>query len=215
MASEITTLSEVLIANIATKRSWHRMFTEVISQIAALSEDSVTPAELAEEQQFSSLCFAVWDWYSLVPIGRNALESFGWRACQTSKLIFLINDYIVRRCIVLFCLHDLTREFLLLDFLFFESMRLLTKLLMGWHRINIVWTCTDHGIALGWIFRLWLASYRLFKSLWSFFDRHWLQHILSERGWLIKQVQNLTKVLAWWFRAHSSLLSCIGRKLVF
>ena len=61
MSTKIATLSKVLVTDLTVIRSLHRVLAEVVTQVATLTENDVTPAILAEEQESGSLCLAVWD----------------------------------------------------------------------------------------------------------------------------------------------------------
>lgn len=80
MATQVATLSEVLFADITLVWSLHGVLPEVVSQVAALAEDGLTPLILAPEIQFGTLCVPVVDLDCLVPLLRDPLELLGERS---------------------------------------------------------------------------------------------------------------------------------------
>ena len=74
MSPKISALRKILAAVLARERSLARMFSEVISEIARLLEDTTAARVHALEEQLLSLGARVLDLDHLVPIGGDALE---------------------------------------------------------------------------------------------------------------------------------------------
>jgi hypothetical protein len=74
VSPKISTLSEILAAVLARERSLTCMFSEMVSEIARLLEDTPAARVHALEEQLLSLCTGVFDLDHLVPVGWNAFE---------------------------------------------------------------------------------------------------------------------------------------------
>ena len=61
MASQVSALSKVLVADLTMVRSLHCVLAKVVPQVTAFAEDGVTPGELAEEHEFCAFGLAVGD----------------------------------------------------------------------------------------------------------------------------------------------------------
>ena len=76
MATQITTLRKLLVADIAQKGSRRRMFAKVIAQIATLTEDGVATCKLALEVKFRTLGVSIVNFDRLVPLHWDAIKFF-------------------------------------------------------------------------------------------------------------------------------------------
>jgi hypothetical protein len=74
MSPEISTLCEILATVLAREWSLTRMFSEMVSKIARLLEDTAAARVHALEKQLLSLGHRVLDLDHLVPVGGNAFE---------------------------------------------------------------------------------------------------------------------------------------------
>ena len=74
VATEVTTLSEGLLAHRTVERSLACVLSEVISQVAALLEDALACGMLAFEIELDALSDIVFDLNGLVPFLRDALK---------------------------------------------------------------------------------------------------------------------------------------------
>jgi hypothetical protein len=74
VSPKISTLSEILAAVLARERSLTCMFSEMVSEITRLLEDTAAARVHALEEQLLSLSAGVLDLDHLVPVGRNAFK---------------------------------------------------------------------------------------------------------------------------------------------
>ena len=76
MPAEVAALSECLVALGALERSHPGVLSEVVPQIAALLEDTVTAFVLTLEEQFDALCLRITHLNRFVPRVRDPGEGF-------------------------------------------------------------------------------------------------------------------------------------------
>ena len=76
MAAKVAALSERLVALGALERPHPGMLPEVVPQIAALLEDTVTAFVLTLEEQFDALCLRITHLNRFVPRVRDTGEGF-------------------------------------------------------------------------------------------------------------------------------------------
>ncbi len=74
MPPQISTLSELLVADFALERSHRGMLAKMVPQVAALPENRIAASDLASEVQFGSFCFVIEDFDCFVPLRRNSFE---------------------------------------------------------------------------------------------------------------------------------------------
>ena len=77
MATQVATLSEVLLADLALVGSLHSVLPKVVSQIATLPEDGFTALVLTPKVQFGSFRLTIVNLNRFVPLPRNPFELLG------------------------------------------------------------------------------------------------------------------------------------------
>ncbi len=76
MATEITTLRERLVADLAAVRPCGRMLPEVITQVAALAKGGRAAVILAAEEELHTVRVLITNLDNLVPLGRDSVKIF-------------------------------------------------------------------------------------------------------------------------------------------
>ena len=86
MAAKVPALSKVFKANLALIRPCHRVLSEVVTQIAALTEDRLTLLIAASEVQLCPLGLLIAHFYGLVPGRRYSIKVL-YKSCVRSLFI--------------------------------------------------------------------------------------------------------------------------------
>ncbi len=74
MPPQISTLSELLVADLALERPHRGVLAKVVPQVAALAENWIAASDLASEVQFGPFCVVIEDLDRFVPFWRNSFE---------------------------------------------------------------------------------------------------------------------------------------------